>query len=170
MNVNKFIYDLFKELETCNIQVPYSVLAQKKIIEPDSENECWVIGQQYQESAIENKNTNNIDIPVLVQSFRDLFKKKRKTLYGSRATCLKNMEWFIKEYPDYADIDIILAATKMYLRTTDPRYTRQAHYFIKKKVDGTVVCDLETYCSLVVESDSVEQENTQSLFNGITAI
>jgi hypothetical protein len=71
--------------------------------------------------------------------------------------CLKKMERFCKEHPDYTK-DIIFDATKRYIDEKEREnfeYTKRATYFIYKQEHGSL---LESYCNDVLDDLNGEYE------------
>lgn len=74
-----------------------------------------------------------------IKEYRNLFKSKKVGVMGSSTTCLKNMQEFMKTYPQYSK-EHILKATSAYIDSCASdgyKYLQQADYTIFKAVDHT---------------------------------
>lgn len=56
----------------------------------------------------------------------------------------KRMREFCTENPRVTKDDV-LDATRLYLRSVNPKFIRLPHYFIKKKIDGLWISDLAAW-------------------------
>lgn len=91
-----------------------------------------------------------------IDEYRRLFKVMKGTpgSMGDRKDCIVKMEIFMKENPQY-DKDKIIDATNYYLQTIDnPKYIKQADYFIKKHGQS----GLSQFCEEVENSEESDTE------------
>jgi hypothetical protein len=82
---------------------------------------------------------------LLADKIRGLFPKEKK---GDKKGTVRKLQQFFKLYKNYRDEELILKATKLYLRTTDIKFIKYAHYFVLK--DN--ISMLATYCEMVLEN------------------
>lgn len=98
-----------------------------------------------------------------IEDYRALFKNKKSGAMGTRKTCIEKMIKFIKEYPEYSDPELILAAATRYINTqraSGYTYLQRADYVISKKDSDSVTSRLAAFCEEVAES-----ENKVEVFN-----
>lgn len=91
------------------------------------------------------------EITEFVEEYRKLFQGYKVGAMGDKKGCLNKFITFYEEYPEYANKEIILRATKMYLdNINDYRYIKQADYFIyKHDLNKNKTSMLATYCGEV---------------------
>jgi hypothetical protein len=69
------------------------------------------------------------------------------------------MRRFLKDHKD-TNKEEIIEATKLYLRTQDPNFIRESHYFIFKGVGVSQVSDLWAYIETIRENKTTQSNNT----------
>jgi hypothetical protein len=77
-------------------------------------------------------------------------------------------DWFFKTYPEYANWDLIMKATRIYLlerEAEDWNYTRRSKYFVRKQMmDKSFESDLAEYCSRInagIKEPSINNSNNK---------
>lgn len=111
----------------------------------------------------------SIKVEDWIQDFRDVFKGARKIKsMGDKQKCIKNMKWFLENYPNYTKDDIIGAAIR-YInykkQTGEP--CRQADYFIKKQEDddgNVIVSDLLSILEDIESGSNIPNNKTEQGF------
>lgn len=81
-----------------------------------------------------------------------LFTRINKEKTGHVSDCITRMKRFFVMYPDIRK-DEILAATKLYLRNTDPLYIREPRYFVFKGVGADKTSDLAHWVEVYRETN-----------------
>lgn len=106
--------------------------------------------------------TNNVD--DWIDEYRSLFPKGIKTggypVRGDRNACIKKMQIFMKNNPEY-DKDIILEATQKYINRKELdgyNYIQISHYFIYKNN----VSNLASECSALLEDEEIDSNSNFS--------
>jgi hypothetical protein len=66
-----------------------------------------------------------------IDEYRHLFKGTKVGAMGDKNSCILRMVELLKRRPDITK-EIILESTQKYINTTEPKYIKQAHYFIRK--------------------------------------
>lgn len=89
------------------------------------------------------------EIVDFVEKYRKLFQGTKIGAMGDKKGCIDKFITFYQEYPEYANAEIILRATKLYINSVnDYRYLKQADYFIyKHDLNKNKVSTLATYCA-----------------------
>lgn len=107
------------------------------------------------------------DVVEWIEKYRDLFPKGIYSggylVRGDRKGCIKKMKTFMNKYPEFADKDLILKATKNYIddkQKDNYSYLKLAHYFIDK--DGISL--LASYCEAII-SQSKAEVNSNNIIN-----
>jgi hypothetical protein len=79
----------------------------------------------------------NADVELWIDDWRKIFHGKKPGSMGNKEACLKKMQHFMLQYPDY-DKDLIFKAAEAYINsfTGDTRFFQQADYFIYKQDPG----------------------------------
>jgi hypothetical protein len=114
---------------------------------------------------IANERPRKVSVKELVDKYRDLFPKGVKSggyrVKGSKQGCLKKMEKFVKEHPEYS-FDLILEATQQYIerkRAEGWRYMNLSHFFIEK--NG--VSQLEAECEALSDDSERRQDYSKTI-------
>lgn len=91
------------------------------------------------------------EIEFFIQEYRKLFKGYKPGSMGDKNACLNKMNKFFKDYPEYANKELIIKATKKYINSLNNyQYLKQADYFIFKSDFGKIPTSLlATYCEEV---------------------
>lgn len=95
-----------------------------------------------------------LEIKDWIDEYRGLFKGLKPGSIGDKGACLNKMVKFFENYPEFADKDIILSATRKYIQheaISNYKYIQKAHYFIYKQV-GTKdneISNLASFCEEV---------------------
>lgn len=117
-------------------------------------------------SSITNKNNFN-EIDEWFDEWYSLWPRGIKVggypVKGDRKGCLKRLEKFTKEYPEYSK-EVILKATKDYIdlcRINRYNYMKLAHYFIYKDNVST----LASYCEAIEEKVKNGEYDLDDNFN-----
>ena len=90
-----------------------------------------------------------------IVDYRNLYKGTKVGIMGDPKSCLEKMCRFFVEYPQYANKDLILNATKKYIETeafTNYKYLQRADYFIYKITGKEESSRLASFCSDVEEN------------------
>jgi hypothetical protein len=101
-----------------------------------------------------------------IVDYRNLYKGTKVGIMGDPKSCLEKMCRFFVEYPQYANKDLILNATKKYIETeafTNYKYLQRADYFIYKITGKEESSRLASFCSDIEENKSLEHSFTQIL-------
>jgi hypothetical protein len=101
-----------------------------------------------------------------IVEYRNLYKGTKVGIMGDPKSCLEKMCRFFVEYPQYANKDLILNATKKYIETeafTNYKYLQRADYFIYKITGKEESSRLASFCSDIEENKSLEHSFTQIL-------
>jgi hypothetical protein len=109
-----------------------------------------------------NVKDNIFDLNWL-DEYRSLFKGKKPGSTGDPQAIRRKMVNFLLLYPDFADKDLIIRATKRYIKAQEANnytYLMQADYFIcKNKGDGGQTYTIAAYCE-------EEQSNVKMIVPG----
>lgn len=91
------------------------------------------------------------EILTYVDDYRKLFKGLKPGSMGDKKGCTDKLVEFYKQYPDFANKDLILKATKGYINSmNDYRFLTQADYFIYKyDVNKNRISKLASFCEEV---------------------
>lgn len=104
-----------------------------------------------------------------IEEYRSLFKGKKLGAMGSQIACVTKMQKFLKDYPQFADKDLILAAAKKYINSearSNYIYLQRADYVISKKDSDSVNSRLAAFCEEVQGSvDKVSTINVSGRTN-----
>jgi len=95
-----------------------------------------------------------LEIKDWIEEYRDLFKGLKPGVMGDKNACLNKMVRFFKEYPEYANKDIILKATQNYIQVEahqNYKFLQKADYFIFKLVGKEETSRLASFCGEVDE-------------------
>ena len=90
-----------------------------------------------------------------IVEYRNLYKGTKVGIMGDPKSCLEKMCRFFVEYPQYANKDLILNATKKYIETeafTNYKYLQRADYFIYKITGKEESSRLASFCSDIEEN------------------
>jgi hypothetical protein len=90
-----------------------------------------------------------------IVDYRNLYKGTKVGIMGDPKSCLEKMCRFFVEYPQYANKDLILNATKKYIETeafTNYKYLQRADYFIYKITGKEESSRLASFCSDIEEN------------------
>ena len=122
-----------------------------------------------------------LEVEKWIEEYRDLFKDKctQAVPKGNNKNCIHRMKWFIDTYPNYANKEIIIKATKLGISTITNKHGKQ---FVPQ-ADNFIVADdyktkagfpvagklykpgkeyLVNYCEMVLEqNDSSTDEKQQ---------
>ena len=122
-----------------------------------------------------------LEVEKWIEEYRDLFKDKctQAVPKGNNKNCIHRMKWFIDTYPNYANKEIIIKATKLGISTITNKHGKQ---FVPQ-ADNFIVADdyktkagfpvagklykpgkeyLVNYCEIVLEqNDSTTEEKQQ---------
>lgn len=71
------------------------------------------------------------NVSFWIDEYRHLFKGTKIGAMGDKNSCISRMVELLKKRPDITK-EIILESTQKYINTTEPKYIKQAHYFIRK--------------------------------------
>jgi hypothetical protein len=99
-----------------------------------------------------------------IDEYRKLFRGIKTGAMGDKNSCILRMADLLKRRKDLKK-EIILEATRKYINTTEPKYIKQAHYFIRKdeanQKDGRHSL-LEAICDelLIEKGGSNDSSNT----------
>lgn len=100
-----------------------------------------------------------MDIPSWIDEYRNLFPAKIRSggypVRGSKKGCLRKMEKFVRENPQYTK-DTILASTAEYVNSRNKvgyQHMKIADYFIEKDGVSMLAAECEWYLSNEVTSD-----------------
>ena len=98
-------------------------------------------------------------ISDFIEDYRKLFKGKKPGSMGDLQGCKDKMLLFFKEYSEFADKELILAATSKYIESVnDYTYLKQADYFIYKHDNNKKrISMLAAMCEEVEDNYNVEQ-------------
>ena len=98
-------------------------------------------------------------ISDFIEDYRKLFKGKKPGSMGDLQGCKDKMLLFFKEYAEFADKELILAATFKYIESVnDYTYLKQADYFIYKHDNNKKrISMLAAMCEEVEDNYNVEQ-------------
>lgn len=111
---------------------------------------------------LSTKDKSNVkDIESWIDDYRRLFKNKKSGAMGSRKACIFKMRMFIKEYPTYANIDLILGAAQRYINSESRNnyiYLQRADYVISKKDVDSVNSRLATFCEEIAELEDKQEK------------
>lgn len=116
-----------------------------------------------------NKGSVEEFIKEWVDEYRILFKGLKSGSMGDKNACVTKFVKFYETYPEFANKDIILAATKKYINVEGMNrnymYLQKAHYFIFKQESGknTEVSNLASYCEEVGENINTVTSNILDL-------
>lgn len=89
-----------------------------------------------------------------------------KLVRSEQKSCLKKMEKFVKDYPEYSS-DLIISATSQYLedrQKKDWQGTRCAIYFIHHRDSGS---DLAAWCEKVKDTGVIINDSEVAYNNGL---
>lgn len=78
---------------------------------------------EYKEGTIISDNILNVE--NWIETYRDLFTKancNQAVPKGNKKDVICRMKWFIKQYPQYADIDLIINAAKLAINTIGSKF------------------------------------------------
>lgn len=107
-----------------------------------------------------------------IDEYRHLFKGTKVGAMGDKNSCITRMVELLKRRPDITK-EIILEATQKYLNTTEPKYIKQAHYFIRKdeanQKDGRHSL-LEAICDEIIMEKGGKNEATNTGGSAFTLI
>lgn len=100
---------------------------------------------------------------TFITEYRNKFRNKKSGAIGSKQSVILKFEAFFKEYPQYANKELILNATDKYINTHRKNgfvYLMQADFFIyKQRGDkGGAASTLATYCEEL--EDNLQNDNT----------
>ena len=116
------------------------------------------------EIIISNKKVpKNQEIADWIDNYRAVFKNKKSGAMGSKKSCLEKMVKFVKDYPEYADPELIVSAATRYVNTqriSGYDYLQRADYVISKKDSDSVTSRLAAFCEEIIEN-----ENKVEVFN-----
>ena len=120
------------------------------------------IDEDLRKIILSTKDKSNIqNIEDWIDDYRRLFKNKKSGAMGSRHSCVFKMKKFIEEYPIYANIDLIMAATQRYINSeshSNYSYLQRADYVISKKDVDSVSSRLATFCEEVAELEDKQEK------------
>lgn len=104
-----------------------------------------------------------VDITNWIDEYRKLFKGLKMGAMGDRKACITKMITFYKEYPDYANKDVIFKAVSMYIHSVnDTRYLMRADYFIFKNDQNN-----NKVSNLAIHAEEVDMEKQELTHNTI---
>jgi len=89
-----------------------------------------------------------------LEDYRNLFKGLRPGSKGDKGACLNKIVRFYQEYPEFANKDIIMRATKKYIEGEahqNYKYLQRADYFIFKLTGKEETSRLASFCDEVDE-------------------
>jgi len=122
------------------------------------------------QSKIGVKNNKVLEVATWIEEYRDLFNNKGSGKRGDKAACSRKMQTFLQKYPEFADKEVILTATKKYIASqaeSDYRFLRQADYFIcKNSGDGANTFHIAAYCEEVL----IKSNSTPTGYDGRKAV
>lgn len=104
---------------------------------------------------IVKKSSVEDSIKEWVDEYRLLFKGLKTGVMGDRNACVTKLVKFYELYPEFANKEVILAATKKYINSegmnNNYKYLQKAHYFIFKQVGSkdNEVSNLASFCEEV---------------------
>lgn len=144
-------------LEEADLKVDLDFLKAKGVILNTSSN--------VKELILSKKNPNNVqDIEDWIEDYRLLFKGKKMGAMGSKSACIFKMKKFLVEYPEYADINLIMDAARRYINSEKKNgymYLQRADYIISKKDHDSVNSRLAIFCEEVNSlEDTTEKFNS----------
>jgi len=138
--------------------------------------------QKYEyKNSIPISDNEILNIDKWIEEYRNLFKDKctQAVPKGNGKNCIHRMKWFIDTYPNYANKEIIIKATKLGISTITNKHGKQ---FVPQ-ADNFIVADdyktkagfpvagklykpgkeyLVNYCEIVLEqNDSTTEEKQQ---------
>lgn len=138
--------------------------------------------QKYEyKNGIPVSDNRTLEVEKWIEEYRDLFKDKctQAVPKGNNKNCIHRMKWFIDTYPNYANKEIIIKATKLGISTITNKHGKQ---FVPQ-ADNFIVADdyktkagfpvagklykpgkeyLVNYCEMVLEqNDSSTDEKQQ---------
>lgn len=97
-------------------------------------NALGIVERNYKDNSVEwhialydGQNTDSVW--DWVNDYRKLFASKNKEREGHKKTCVQRMKKFFTEFP-HVRKDDVLEATKMYLRTVEPKFVKTSERFI----------------------------------------
>lgn len=85
-----------------------------------------------------------------ISKYRQMFKERNPERAGSLPSCKTKMKELFSRNPEFTP-EIVLTATKRYLRETDPQYVMKSHYFIYKGRKQDWDSNLENWCNRYIE-------------------
>ena len=115
------------------------------------------------------KTNNENDIQNWISDYRRLFKKTGASgKMGDLKTTMKKMEWFYREYPEFAKKDLIMKATQKYIEQeshNDFKFLQRSDYFISKEDTSKIkMSRLASFCEELTDDD-LEEESDYGSFN-----
>jgi len=113
-------------------------------------------------------NSKQVDSAILeteinnwIDDYRKLFKGFKMGAMGDKKACTTKMITFFKEYPEYANKEIIFKAVKMYINSVnDTRYLMRADYFIFKNDQNS-----NRVSNLAIHAEEVDLEKEELTHN-----
>lgn len=104
-----------------------------------------------------------IDHIEIAEEIRNRFKGLKALSMGDKNDCIKKMQRFLKEYPEYSREEI-LEATDRYIETTPIKFIRRANYFIYKHTDKGE--EISTLAMMLQEmNENIPQANDFNFIN-----
>ena len=113
---------------------------------------------------LSKKNPDNVnDVEEWIEDYRLLFKSKKMGAMGSKSACIFKMKKFLVEYPEYANVQLIMDAARRYINSEKKNgymYLQRADYIISKKDHDSVNSRLAIFCEEVNSlEDAVQKFN-----------
>jgi len=153
-----------KLLQLCDELGVLKQLTHRGYIEREGEE---VIFTEKANKLVENNKTTltaaSKGVEEWIDDYRELFPKSVTSggypVRGDRKACIKKMQQFIKENPEYSNKELILNATRSYINRKELenfRYMKLAHYFIMKDK----VSSLASECEMILESEINSDKNS----------
>lgn len=147
----------FKTIPTYIPELIYNSVNALKIFEIDHNNE-EVVWKQELFTDVKQEDVSE----EWIKEYRQLFINAYKPKGGSLLECKKRMKDFLKEFPDVTKEEI-MDATEEYIKNTDFKYLREAHYFIWKQIGASVKkSDRRYYLHEWVERIREEKNNPKN--------
>lgn len=108
---------------------------------------------------VKEKKEEDSDIKEWIDEYRELFRGLKPGSMGDKGGCMNKMKKFYNEYPEFANKETILNATRKYVQVegnnNNYKFLQKAHYFIYKQVGGkdSEVSNLASFCEEVGEEE-----------------
>lgn len=164
------------------MNILYRTLTRKELLEEDTSDSTSYYKLTKKAVELLKAITNDVDdeIPITepimavqakpidldwITEYINLFPKPKRC---HAKVILERLEKFKKAFPEYYDKDLILKATKMYIKEAQEKengliYIRESHYYIFKQEAGGTTYDLATWCQKVLEVKEENQFDTSFL-------